>query len=144
MPQPKLSEMTTEQKIVEYATLTSASLEKAAAFYQQKQATDAAVADRIPAVVKAMVDHQRIEPGQAEKLAQALADPAKALDILLKVAGHRNDAEVAAEQTRLGRPQGDAATVKTGGARQPFTGQRNPGHAGSDLALLQALNIAPQ
>ncbi len=125
---------TNDQQLIDYITTTSAALEKAAEADQRQEQQNTAIAAAIPKVVQAMVANNRIEPGQAEKLARVLLDPVQALELLEKVAAHRNQDEIADEQLRLGAPVGGGGAEKTAGAR--YIGQRSPDGAQSDLRFL--------
>jgi hypothetical protein len=46
------------------------------------------------------VDNERIEAHQKEALAAALQDPVRAMELVIKLASHKN----AAEMSRLGTP----------------------------------------
>lgn len=80
-------------KMADQIGFSNAALQKAAAFQDGVEKQAAACAALIPACVQALVDNERIEPGQAEKAAQMLKDPVKVLEILTKVAKHRNHSE---------------------------------------------------
>lgn len=137
----QLETMTPEQKIVDLTMASAAMQEKAAAVLHRDGDVKAACAALIPGVVRTMVDNQRIEPTEAEKLASQLGDPVWVLQCLEKVARHRNDAELAVEQLGLGRPSGPPA-VKTAQARPRYLGDRVTVQADSDRQLLAALGIA--
>lgn len=141
-----MPELTLNHKLVDYVTMTSAAMEKVAEEEQARRAKAAEVAAMIPVAVKAMVDNERIKAAQADRLAALLEDPAQALDLLAKVAAHRNSAEVADDAVRLGRPTGDApsATTKRASHRQAFVGQRSSVPAESDINFLAALGLHPQ
>lgn len=106
---------TLPQKMVQYVEETAPLLKKAAEAEQIKQATDQAVAELIPGVVETLIQHKRIDPLQKAAAEQALQDPVKALQILQKVAAHRNQAEVPA----MGQPTpSSAGQVKQASRRE--------------------------
>jgi len=90
--------MTLPEKVVEHVAVTSTALEKAAAFEEAHREKAAQVDALIPKVVDTMIENERINPPQREKLAEMLKDPAQVLELMMKVAGHRN----ADELSRLG------------------------------------------
>lgn len=91
---------TREQKIVNYVTHAQAALEKASAFEQEITAKQAAAAKLIPEAVDALVASGRISADEGEKCAALLANPVDAIRVLIKVAQHRTEAELAV----LGQP----------------------------------------
>lgn len=113
------------EKVIQHIQLTDTALQKAAAFEKTAATKQAAYESKIPAVVAAMVQFERIAPNQKEKLAEMLKDPAQALDLMIKLAGHRNTEELA----RLGTGVGLDGQVKTAGARpqaNPASSLTNP------------------
>lgn len=129
--------LTTEQKIVEMVTQTNHVVKTAAAVVTEAEKTAEAVKARIPACVKALVDNERIDAADAEKFAAALRDPVKAIELLCKVAGHRNTGEA----QRLGTP------VDGNGAQQKTASEHNPSRRGdslreSDRRLFTGLGLA--
>jgi len=56
-------------------------LKRAGAMHEEKQASAAAVSKLIPAVVEKLASADSIQPGQKEKVAEALKDPAMALEL---------------------------------------------------------------
>lgn len=81
------------EKLAEYIGVTDAAMKKAAAFQQGIEKTAAAVEALIPGCLDALVENERIEPHQREKAAALLRDPVKVIEILTKVAKHRNHSE---------------------------------------------------
>lgn len=128
--------LTTPQKVVDFVQLTNATLEKAAALQQQKEATDAIVAKLIPDAVKACVDHERIDANMTTKLAEALKDHGKCVELITKLAGHRNTAE-----TTQGRGVDAGGATKTASARTNYPGARDGGMKESDRKLFTGLGL---
>lgn len=106
-----VNQLTTAQKAVDYVRCTNAALEKAAAVVTAKEAADAKVASLIPTAVKACLENERIAEGASEKLAAALKDHATCVDLIIKLAAHRNAAE-----TRTGQPVPAGGTTKLASA----------------------------
>ena len=134
---------TLEQKFVDYVTMTSAAMEKVAQDERQKAAVAAELDALIPQAVQAMVANERIQPGQAEKLAKALRNPVAAIEILAKTADHRNAAEQTAEQVRLGQPDGGEKRAERATRFAPVGGRTSEPRE-SDFAFLSKLNLSPQ
>jgi len=104
------------ERVVQHIQVSNTALEKASAFEQAHRHKQAQVEALIPQVVDTMVQHERITPNQREKLAEMLKDPAKVLELMVKVAGHRNTDEIA----RLGsgvdpNTQGQVKTAAANG-----------------------------
>lgn len=120
-----------------------AMIEKTSAMLEEKKAQDNKIAALVPQAVESLLANERIEPGQKEAAALALQDPVRALEILIKVAYHRNQTEKA----KIGSPV--APRQKTASASNSLTssyvGDRRPGKLKeSDLAMMSRLNITPQ
>jgi hypothetical protein len=94
-PTMDVENFTLAQKVIEHITVSHAAMEKAAAAEKQARQQQAAIADLIPKVVDAMVQHDRIQPTEREKLASLLQDPVETLRLMAKVAAHRTQAELA-------------------------------------------------
>lgn len=138
--------MTLPEKVVEYIGFSAAALEKAAAVMTQTERAKQACLALIPKAVDALVNGERITPEQREKAAQILADPAQTLELLIKVAGHRN----AQELGHLGTPVN--GQTKTAGAiaqdpsaslSSPHVGRRTTMVKQSDVNLFSRLGLTP-
>lgn len=126
--------LTIEQKIVEMVTQTNEVVKTAAAVVTAADKTAKAVETAIPACIKALVDNERIDAADATKFAAALRDPVKALDLLCKVAGHRN-----AGEARLGTPVEGDGSQKTA---NETPGRRGETLRDSDRRLFAGLGLA--
>ena len=84
---------TIENKIVDMVGYTNQALKIAGANEEAREKQAAACAKLIPNCVAALVKHERIDASEAEKCAQLLQDPVKTLELLTKLAEHRNTAE---------------------------------------------------
>lgn len=98
--------MLIEHKVVKLAMIMGELVRRNHAQQQEKVASVSAVNTAIPKAVKALVDNERIFSTQAEKVAEALHDHHKSLELLTAVAAHRNSAEQA-----LGTPTKTAAAA---------------------------------
>lgn len=136
--------MTVPEKVIEYIGYSSAALEKAAAHEQRIKQQREKVAALIPAAVDALVAGERIEEDQREKAAAMLADPVQALEILTKVAVHRNTSE-----RPLGQPVAHNGQVKAasyGGynsLEDPHVGVRTTKVKQSSINLFSRLGLQP-
>lgn len=140
MPQTQ----TMPEKVLEYVQVTGAIMEKTAVMVAEKEAQDKKVSALIPQAVQALLDNERIEPHQKEAAEKVLQDPVKVLEILIKTAAHRNDAE----RARLGQPV-PAGKTKQGSAsgysslNDGYVGRRSsPGEKESDRAFRAGLGVA--
>jgi len=129
-------------KIIDYIGFSDSAMTKAAAVLQEKTATEQKVAALIPEAVKACVENERIEPHQKEALEKALRDPARTMELVIKLASHRN----AAEMSRLGQPVGETKTAgynPEDSVRSGYVGARDGKLKASDLKLFAGLGLNP-
>ena len=129
------------QKIIDYIGFSDSAMTKAAAVMSEQNAQQEKIAALIPAAVKACVENERIEAHQKEALEKALHDPVRAIELVVKLASHRNGAEMA----RLGTPVGqktagyDPATSLTSG----YVGARDGRLKASDVKFFTGLGLNP-
>ena len=129
------------QKIIDYIGFSDAAMTKAAAVIDEKSVQHEKIAALIPAAVKACVENERIEAHQKEALENALRDPVRTMELVVKLASHRN----AAEMARLGTPVGqktagyDPTTSLTSG----YVGARDGRLKASDVKLFTGLGLNP-
>jgi hypothetical protein len=129
------------QKIIDYIGFSDSAMTKAAAVIGEQTAQQEKIAALIPAAVKACVENERIEAHQKEALEKALHDPVRAIELVVKLASHRNGAEMA----RLGTPVGqktagyDPATSLTSG----YVGARDGRLKASDVKFFTGLGLNP-
>lgn len=130
---------TLSERVVDYVGYSSAAMEKMAAELAAVEGQHEKCAALIPRVVDALVSGERITEDQREKAAQVLADPVQALEMLLKVAVHRN----AGEQS-LGTPvdgQTKQASAGYNSLTNPNVGARTSAVKESDNRLFQGLGL---
>jgi hypothetical protein len=130
------------QKIIDYIGYSDAAMTKAAAAIKAQTAQTEKVASLIPAAVKACVENERIEPHQKEALEKALQDPAATLELVVKLAAHRN----AAELGRLGTPVGQqkaASYDPNASLTSGYVGARDGRVKASDVKLFTGLGLNP-
>lgn len=128
------------QKVIEHIKCASVIAEKANKMANEKSAQDKAIADKIPTVVEALVQNGLITSDLVKDASAALADPVRALDVLLntarwhqqnKEAGHLGEAVDDGKQTRK------SASANRGGLDSPYCGGRVGGKRQSDLMFEQ-------
>ena len=129
------------QKIIDYIGFSDAAMTKAAAVIEEQNAQQEKIAALIPAAVKACVEHERIESHQKEALEKALHDPVRTLELVVKLASHRN----AAEMARLGTPVGQktAGYDPTASLTSGYVGARDGRLKASDVKLFTGLGLNP-
>lgn len=86
---------TLPQKVLDVIGYSNAGLQKAAAFQREVTEKEAAYKGHIEGCVDALVEFGRIEPHEKEACLQALQDPAQCIQLLTKLAEHRNAEEMA-------------------------------------------------
>lgn len=130
------------QKVIDYIGFSDAALTKAAAVIKTQEEQTEKLAALIPAAVAACVEHERIEAHQKEALEKALHDPVRTMELVVKLAGHKN----AAEMARLGTPVGQqkAASYDPGNSlTSGYVGARDGRLKASDIKLFTGLGLNP-
>lgn len=133
-----IENMSTPQKVVEFVALASSQLDKALQQDQVKEAQDKAISDLVPSVVKELILHGRIQQHQEKDACEALKDPVRALELLRKLASHKNQDEM----SQLGESIPQAGKQKIASTANPFVGARGNGDLKeSDMALFRGLGL---
>ena len=130
------------QKVIDYIGFSDAALTKAAAAIKTQEEQAEKLAALIPAAVAACVEHERIEAHQKEALEKALHDPVRTMELVVKLAGHKN----AAEMARLGTPVGQQKTASYDPANSltsGYVGARDGRLKASDVKLFTGLGLNP-
>jgi hypothetical protein len=129
------------QKIIDYIGYSDAAMSKAASVLQERDTQQEKIARLIPEAVKACADNERIEPNQKEALAAALQDPVRAMELVIKLAAHKN----AAELSRIGAPvtQKTAGYDPTASVTSSYVGARDGKLKASDIKLFTGLGLNP-
>lgn len=130
------------QKIIDYIGFSDAAMTKAAAFMKARDEQSEKIAGLIPAAVKACVENERIEPHQKEALEKALHDPVATMELVVKLASHRN----AAELGRIGQPVGQQKTASydpNASLTSGYVGARDGRVKASDVKLFTGLGLNP-
>lgn len=129
------------QKIIDYIGYSDAAMTKAAAAEKAQVETSEKLANLIPEAVKACVENERIESHQKEALAAALQDPVRTMELVIKLAAHKN----AAEMARLGTPVATktASYDPTASLTSGYVGARDGRLKASDVKLFTGLGLNP-
>jgi hypothetical protein len=119
--------------VVDYVECSAAALDAADKLIKQSEAATKKASELIPAVVDALVAHERIDPKDREKCAALLKDPVKVLEILEKTA----------DTNRTIRPRqlGHAVQEKKASAPSPYVGLRSSQARASDLRFDEVLGL---
>jgi len=136
--------LTLPEKIVEFIGYSQAALEKAAALVADHEKKASALTECRKKAVEAMIEHERVRPDQRAKLAEALQDPVRALELLAKVAGHRNREELAHLGNGVdgnGRVKAAAHADPSRSLNSPFVGARTTMIKQSDINLFSRLGL---
>jgi hypothetical protein len=129
------------QKIIDYIGYSDAAMTKAAADLKVREEQQEKLARLIPEAVKACVENERIEAHQKEALDSALRDPVRAMELVIKLASHKN----AAEMARLGTPVATktAGYDPTSSLTSGYVGARDGRLKASDVKLFTGLGLNP-
>jgi hypothetical protein len=130
------------QKIIDYIGYSDAAMTKAAAVQQQQAEQQEKLAKLIPAAVQACVENERVEAHQKEALDAALRNPVTAMELVIKLAAHKN----AAELSRLGTPAGNekvAGYDPSNSLTSGYVGARDGRLRASDIAFYRGLGLNP-
>lgn len=120
------------QEFLEHAQVAHAALDLANAELTKQAATQKRAHDLIPQVVQELLKHNRILPQQEKEAMEALKDPERAMQILLKAANPNQTTQAQS----LGGPE-------NGQQKQAnYPGQRTSTPRESDLAYERALGFA--
>ena len=123
-------------KVLELIQISSTAIEKAETELNEKRAADVKVAALIPAVIEALIRNERIDPADREKAAEALKDPARALEVLIKCA----DVNMTIRPRTLGTAVEKKASAP--GRNDNYVGRRTSEPKESDLAFLRGLGLS--
>jgi len=138
---------TLPEKVLDLAGYADAALTKAAEQITAIEQQEEKIAALIPKVVAAMVSGERIEDTEAQrtKLAEILKDPVQTVELLCKVAVHRN-----ASERSLGEPVDPGHTKTAGNGRaaydsltDPRAGLRTSQVKQSSVTLFKRLGLDP-
>jgi hypothetical protein len=129
--------MTLEEQIIDTFQANAAALGQAEAILAEKTASVNRVNQLIPAAVDACVANGRIDADEKQAMAAALADHSQTIELLINLAGHRNNKEAAA--TSLGTPVGKNGLPVAVKKASAYTGARSSAPSEADYRFEQAI-----
>lgn len=130
--------LTTAQEVIEHIKVSSEIAERAMKMANEKKAQDQAIAAKIPEAVDALIQRGFVPSEYAEEAKQALADPVRALDVLINTACYSPDnTNHLGEQVSNGRSEKQAST--RGNVDSPYCGVRSTTKRASDIAFEQGI-----
>jgi hypothetical protein len=127
------------KNMIDYIGYSDAAMTKAASVLKEREEQAEKLAHLIPEAVKVCLENERIEPQQKEALAKALENPVRAVELVIKLAAHRN----AAEMARLGTPVASksASYDPSNSLTSGYVGARDGKLKASDAALFRGLGL---
>jgi hypothetical protein len=135
--------LTLPEKIVDMIGFSNSAMEQADAFQKQAAAETAKAVALVPSTLDLLIQHERIYPEERAKAAEMLKTHAGTIELLTKVAAHRNKDEAGS----LGTPVNPNGHTKTAGAQSydslnsAVVGGRNTRVKQSDIVLHQRLGL---
>jgi hypothetical protein len=113
---------TVPEKVLDFVDMSAAMAEKAAGVLSRQEAMEKQAADLIPTAVEELLKGKLIEPEEKQAALEALKDPVRALQILIKTAR----AKVDDNSFTLGRPSTNGhAEKKASAGTGPYAGRRH-------------------
>jgi hypothetical protein len=133
-----MSNLTIAQEVIEHIKVAGEIADRAQRMTSEKQAQDRAVAAKIPEAVDALVQKGFLPSEYAEQCKQALADPVRALDVLINTACYQPDSvNHLGAQVDEGRNE-KKASIK-GNTNSPYCGGRYTSKRESDRIFEQGI-----
>ena len=103
-----------QQQLLTSLRVSSELMKRAQAAEEKLQKLASAINSEIPATVDALVSGGRITADEKDSVSHGLQDPVTGLQLMRKLAFHRNDKETVEP---IGKPVGKGGQVKTANAR---------------------------
>ena len=111
---------TVPEKVLEFVDMSAAMAEKAASVLSRQEQLEKQAADLIPTAVDELLKAKLIEPEEKQAALDALRDPVRTLQILIKTARTKADDNA----FTLGQPLG-GSTKQASAGPSPFVGRRH-------------------
>jgi hypothetical protein len=111
---------TIPEKVLEFVDMSAAMAEKAASVLSKQEAMEKQAADLIPTAVDELLKAKLIEPEEKQAALEALKDPVRTLQILIKTSRAKRDDNSFA----LGAPA-NGVEKKANAGLSPYAGRRH-------------------
>jgi hypothetical protein len=116
MPRPK----TIPEKVLDFVDMSAAMAEKAASVLSERERLEKQAGELIPTAVDELLKARLIEPEEKQAALEALRNPVRTLQILIKTARTKQDDNA----FTLGQPTGGAEKRAGSNGYGPYTGRR--------------------
>ena len=112
---------TIPEKVLEFVDMSAAMAEKAASVLSRQETMEKQAADLIPTAVDELLKAKLIDPEEKQAALEALKDPVRALQILIKTSRAKQDDN----SITLGRPASNGAEKRASAGTGPYAGRRH-------------------
>jgi hypothetical protein len=112
---------TVPEKVLEFVDMSAAMAEKAASILSKQETMEKQAADLIPTAVDELLKAKLIEPEEKQAALEALKDPVRTLQILIKTSRAKQDDNSFA----LGQPASNGSEKRASAGTGPYAGRRH-------------------
>jgi hypothetical protein len=112
---------TIPEKVLEFVDMSAAMAEKAASVLSKNEAMEKQAADLIPTAVDELLKAKLIEPEEKQAALDALRDPVRTLQILIKTSRAKQDDN----SITLGHPAANGSEKRANAGSGPWAGRRH-------------------
>jgi len=99
------------QQLLQFVSISNELMKRYKNTLEKQAAQKQAIEEKIPALLKIMVDNERIAEHQTDAIAKAAQDPVQCLEVIAALAKHRSSSELQPIGTAVG--QAKAANERT-------------------------------
>jgi hypothetical protein len=100
------------QQLLQFIGVTSELMKRYKNTIEKQAAQKKAVEEKIPALLKIMVDNDRIAEHQKDAIAKAANDPVQCIEVMAALAKHRNSSELQPIGTAVGQAKAASANKR--------------------------------
>lgn len=118
---PRTRPKTVPEKVLEFVDMSAAMAEKAASVLSRQEAMEKQAADLIPTAVDELLKAKLIEPEEKQAALDALKDPVRVLQILIKTSRAKQDDN----SITLGHPATNGTEKRANAGPGPWAGRRH-------------------
>jgi hypothetical protein len=112
---------TVPEKVLEFVDMSAAMAEKAASVLSKQEQLEKQAAELIPTAVDELLKAKLIEPEEKQAAMEALRDPVRTLQVLIKTARAKQDDN----SITLGRPASNGSEKRASTGNGPYAGRRH-------------------